>query len=106
MSAEIVRGDPIVVRGESGFEEAAHAVAHESPGRLLIGLSGVSSMGSLGLRAIIDAHQRVLGADGRTAVVVVYPNAQGIFHVLRADGLPDFLMCDSIEAAESALSAP
>lgn len=114
MKVEILRGDPIVVRAEGEIDygssdelqEAVDTAVRESPKGFVIDLSGVFFIGSLGLQAVLGAYHRVVETGGRMAVVVVHSNAKAIFCVLNMDKLPNFFICDSMEAAERVFSAP
>lgn len=77
----------------------------ESPGGFVIDLSGAAYIDSAGLQVILNAYRQVHACGGKIAAVLVDGSVRDIMNIISIERFPGFIVRETIEAAEGALSA-
>jgi len=82
----IVRpGRDIVASMVSEFSEELRQLMQESPRSMIIDLSGVKMVDSLGMGALIAAHNALFKAEGKLKVINVAKDIYAAFTTMRLD---------------------
>ena len=88
-----------------GFEAALDDAVRQSPTGFIIDLCHVDYFDSSGIRAILYAYARVRNAGGKIAVTACTRTSRTLIEATNLDRAPGLAICDTLEAAEEALSA-
>ncbi len=91
MSEIIKEGDKVIVKPgidvvasmANDFRTELHSVVQESPNEILIDLSGVEMVDSVGIGVIIATHNSINKAGGKLKVINVIKDIYSLFSTMR-----------------------
>lgn len=112
MDVEVIQGIQMIIRARGTidlsnverFRVPLEDAARESPKGFVIDLSGVTYIDSAGIQAIIGAYKILMNSGGRISLIITDRNVKEILTITGLNQLPGFSICDTLEAAEQALS--
>jgi anti-sigma B factor antagonist len=102
MSEIIKEGDKVIVKPgmdvvasmANDFRTELHSVVQESPKEILIDLSGVEMVDSVGIGVIIATHNSINKAGGKLKVINVIKDIYSLFSTMRLDRHFDVVQAD------------
>ena len=102
MSEIIKEGDKVIVKPgmdvvasmANDFRKELHSVVQESPKEILIDLSGVEMVDSVGIGVIIATHNSINKAGGKLKVINVIKDIYSLFSTMRLDRHFDVVQAD------------
>jgi anti-anti-sigma factor len=92
------------LRSADGFEQTIDAVSGDSAGPVVVDLSGVPFMDSIGLRLLIRARRRLEREERRLVIVAGQRPVRSVFELTRTDRQLDIVdtLEDAVRAANGA----